>query len=255
MTSKILRGQLADALAGREPLSAEDEETFQSHMRNPPWYQLHLERTGMEPDLRAPGTDFRGDWILSRASASGPVKPQPARSKAPARLLQGKDAVYLPPGALTGFFAEPSSYNRRLLVPEIQQAEGFSATPYNDTADPPQQTVGWGFNMAFLPGFEGSLTQDAALPLLADRIRAAEKTAKAFYKDFDKLSDDRQRVLVNMAYNLGGKRLGGFKRMKQALEAGDYAAAAKEMRSSKWALQVKDRALDLANRMEGIAGQ
>jgi lysozyme len=60
----------------------------------------------------------------------------------------------------------------------------------------------------------------------------------------------RQRVLANMCFNLGISRLKGFVRMLSALRRKDFAAAAREMRSSKWAEQVGARAERLARLME-----
>jgi hypothetical protein len=53
-------------------------------------------------------------------------------------------------------------------------------------------------------------------------------------------------VLVNMAFNMGPDKLGGFKEFRKALEAGDYGRAVKEMLDSDWAWQVGHRALELA---------
>lgn len=61
------------------------------------------------------------------------------------------------------------------------------------------------------------------------------------------LSDARQRVLINMCFNLGLPRLLGFKRMLYALQIGDYPGAAAEALNSRWAEQVGDRAARIAD--------
>jgi hypothetical protein len=66
MTNTPLRGQLRDALAGREPLSAEDEEQFQLWAKRQPWFLSHQNRTGFEPDLRALDFDPRSVWETER---------------------------------------------------------------------------------------------------------------------------------------------------------------------------------------------
>ena len=60
----------------------------------------------------------------------------------------------------------------------------------------------------------------------------------------------RQEVLANMCFNLGGK-LFNFRKMWAALEQNppNYSTAADEMLNSRWALQVGDRAVRLANQM------
>lgn len=60
-----------------------------------------------------------------------------------------------------------------------------------------------------------------------------------------------QRVLFNMAFNLGG-RLAGFKNLRKAVKAGDWAAAAAAMGSSKWCTQVGPRCTRLRTRMAAV---
>lgn len=64
------------------------------------------------------------------------------------------------------------------------------------------------------------------------------------------MSLQRQRVMVNMTYNLGIYRLLGFKHFLEAAEAGDYKRAADQMLDSLWARQVGRRAKRLAAMME-----
>ena len=63
------------------------------------------------------------------------------------------------------------------------------------------------------------------------------------------LSDVRQAVMGDLAFNLGTAGLAEFTRMIAALKLGDYATAADEMRASAWAAQVGTRAHVLAERM------
>ena len=59
----------------------------------------------------------------------------------------------------------------------------------------------------------------------------------------------RQRVLVNMGFNLGLTRLLKFKKFLAALEKKDYETAAIEMMDSRWAVQVKGRANRLRDKI------
>lgn len=59
----------------------------------------------------------------------------------------------------------------------------------------------------------------------------------------------RQDVIANMAFNLGVKRLLGFKNTLALARAGDYHGAAKGMLASAWAGQVGARAQRLARMM------
>ena len=61
------------------------------------------------------------------------------------------------------------------------------------------------------------------------------------FPNFAGLSDVRQRVLVDMMFNLGKPRLEKFKKMIANVNKGDFAKAADEMKDSKWYTQVKKR--------------
>lgn len=68
---------------------------------------------------------------------------------------------------------------------------------------------------------------------------------------FADLTEARQNVVANMVYNLG---LDGFKKFKKliaAIEKEDWTEAACQMIDSKWAAQVKNRAVELAIMMKG----
>jgi lysozyme len=56
----------------------------------------------------------------------------------------------------------------------------------------------------------------------------------------------RQRVMINMVFNMGGKLL-TFANTLAAMQRGDYEAAANSMLASKWATQVGARAQRLAS--------
>lgn len=62
----------------------------------------------------------------------------------------------------------------------------------------------------------------------------------------------RQRVVMNMAFNMQGKLL-TFVNTLAAMKRGDYAAAADGMLASKWAGQVGARATRLASMMRSGA--
>ncbi|WP_174907010.1 glycoside hydrolase family protein [Burkholderia diffusa] len=62
----------------------------------------------------------------------------------------------------------------------------------------------------------------------------------------------RQRVMMNMAFNMQGKLL-GFRKFLAAAQRGDWNGAATEMLDSLWARQVGDRAKRLASMMRSGA--
>ena len=63
------------------------------------------------------------------------------------------------------------------------------------------------------------------------------------------LPDDIQLVLANMCFNLGITRLKKFKKFLTALSKKDWELAATEMMDSRWATQVKQRAVRLQKRV------
>ena len=63
------------------------------------------------------------------------------------------------------------------------------------------------------------------------------------------LQDDIQLVLANMCFNLGITRLKKFKKFLTALSEKDWELAATEMMDSRWATQVKQRAVRLQKRV------
>lgn len=69
------------------------------------------------------------------------------------------------------------------------------------------------------------------------------------FLNFESLPDQVQRVLVNMAFNLGRTRLGRFKNMIKAVNEGNWVKAANEMVDSVWYNQVGNRSIELENWM------
>lgn len=71
-------------------------------------------------------------------------------------------------------------------------------------------------------------------------------TALAWWRT---LSDPRQDVLVNMAFNMGVHGLLEFQEALAAMRAGHFAGAAVAMLESQWARQLPDRSARLATQM------
>lgn len=118
--------------------------------------------------------------------------------------------------------------------------EGFSGKIYICTEG--HRTIGYGFNLdAISMPIE---VADLWLNMLLDQIEEKLKKNIIFYPV---LNDARKAVLIDMAYNLGISILLQFKNMLYALQEKRYDKAADEMMTSKWAAQVKNRAVKLAS--------
>lgn len=106
-------------------------------------------------------------------------------------------------------------------------------------------TIGWG-TLVCAPG---GITRAEADYLFANRW-AASTAAAATLPAYVKLDPVRQGVLIEMVFQLGLGGVKAFVRALAAMERGDYAGAAAEMRASAWAKQTPARAEELAQIME-----
>lgn len=121
--------------------------------------------------------------------------------------------------------------------------EGLKLTPYHCTAD--KLTIGVGRNLDDV----GITQQEAEFLLDNDILRCCDDLDRniSWWRD---LSETRQRVLVDMVFNLGISRFMKFQNTIDAMANGNYKGAAEEMLDSRWAEQVGQRAMRLANAME-----
>ncbi|MCH2037740.1 MAG: glycoside hydrolase family protein [Rickettsiales bacterium] len=133
---------------------------------------------------------------------------------------------------------------RSIVKKQLKRHEGLRLKPYKCTAD--KLTIGYGRNLD-----DVGITEKEADKLLDHDIDRSIDDTRALFPDFDELSEIRQAVLVNMMFNLGKTRLSKFVKMRDAIEDHDYNRAAKEMLDSKWADQVGNRAVELAELMRG----
>lgn len=132
----------------------------------------------------------------------------------------------------------------------LEQDEGFVPTAYQDSEG--YWTIGHGILID--PRVKGSgITKEESRYIKANRIKQYIHELLWVYPSLKNLDKVRQLVLVNMAFNLGVPRLMTFTKMFQALADKDYERASKEMLDSRWAKQVKGRALRLSREM--LTGQ
>lgn len=135
--------------------------------------------------------------------------------------------------------------NDAQLKRDIKVDEGFRGYAYRDSEG--YLTIGYGHLIDIRSG--GGIDLDILELILERDIEEAVKTCVSLFPTFGSLTDERQRVLVNMCFNLGYPKLAKFYKMRAAVQAGDYEKAADEMLDSLWAEQVGDRAKRLAERM------
>jgi lysozyme len=130
----------------------------------------------------------------------------------------------------------------------IKAHEGLRLKPYKCTAG--RWTIGYGHNLeAHNEKIPISITLEQAEKYLDADIASAETQCRSRMPYFSKLDDVRKAVLVDMCFNLGLGGLLGFKQTLGFVAAGNYATAASQMLNSKWATQVRYRAVRLSNMM------
>lgn len=144
--------------------------------------------------------------------------------------------------------------------------EGCRLQAYLDTEE--NWTLGVGYNVTSrgLDMFERTIgrqivwltTQpiinrsEAMLMLRADIVRV-ESAVKVHWPYYLKLDSVRQRVAIDMAFNMGLMAL-GFKNAIAAVEAKDWSRAARELYKSKWSRQVGDGEGKRFDRCDRLAG-
>jgi len=134
------------------------------------------------------------------------------------------------------------AFDRRLLEADLIRDEGLRLKPYVDTVG--RLTIGVGRNLT-----DVGVSESEARILLGNDIDAVAAQLGRALPWWAGLSEARQRALVNMGF-MGVPKLLEFRRMLAALQAGDWAEAARQALDSRWAQQVGSRAHRVAALIE-----
>jgi len=136
---------------------------------------------------------------------------------------------------------------------DLTRHEGYVAEIYLDTEHLPTFGIG---HLVTEDDIEHGwpvgtpVEEERILNVFASDCEVAHTDACALFLNFASLPLQVQRVLVNMAFNLGRNRLGQFKKMISAVNEGNYSKAADEMMDSRWYSQVKTRGVELVDMMK-----
>jgi lysozyme len=133
-------------------------------------------------------------------------------------------------------------YDMASLEDQLITHEGLELKPYQCTAD--KLTIGVGRNIE-----DRGITEDEARYLLKNDIKIVEDELLSKKPMVAELDAVRQRVLVDMGFNLGIPTLLKFQNMWLAIEQEDFIQASIEMMDSRWARQVGQRAHKLSEAM------
>lgn len=135
-----------------------------------------------------------------------------------------------------------SDAEREKLKLQLMRHEGVRLLPYRDTVG--KTTIGIGRNLT-----DVGITHDEAMFLLDNDIDACIHDLISFpwFADLDPV---RQRVLVDLRFNLGGAGLRKFTTTLSYIASGEFALASVNLLKSKWAMQVGARAITLARMLD-----
>lgn len=129
------------------------------------------------------------------------------------------------------------------LITQLKVHEGVRSKVYLDTEG--IETIGVGRNLK-----DRGLSDDEIELMLANDIRDFQEEVERAFPWWSDMDDVRQRVVVDMAFNMGLGSLSKFVNTLAHIENGRYEEASVEMLDSKWARQVGDRANVLSDMMK-----
>ena len=129
------------------------------------------------------------------------------------------------------------------MIAQLRLHEGERLKPYRCTAG--KLTIGVGRNLD-----DRGITSDESAYLLSNDIDSHWTELIEHIPWVETLDDIRQRVMLDMAFNMGIFGLLTFRKTLGHIKEGNYALASSAMLESKWARQVGQRAKRLATMMK-----
>ena len=129
------------------------------------------------------------------------------------------------------------------LKDRLRIEEGVRLKPYSDSVG--ILTIGVGRNLQD----NGLRPSEVDFMLSNDIAEVVEECSK--WPFWSQIPDNVKLVLADMCFNLGFEGVSKFHMMLNSVELGDYKQAADQMLQSKWAEQVGQRAIKLADVMRG----
>lgn len=130
------------------------------------------------------------------------------------------------------------------LLKQLILHEGVRLSAYQDSGG--FWTIGIGRN---IDRRGGGISEEEALYLFNNDVARVSADLDRELPMWRELDEVRQRVLFDMAFNLGIAGLLKFHNALGAIRQGNYAHAAEEILDSRWASQVGPRATRLAAMM------
>ena len=122
------------------------------------------------------------------------------------------------------------SWLRNAAIKAIKNNEGFSSKVYKDTKG--ILTIGYGRNLE-----SRGISESEAETMLSNDVQYAYETAMTLPM-FTRLSSVWKVVYLDLLHNLGQTKLNKFKKLHEALNAGNYFEALIELIDSNWYFEV-----------------
>ena len=136
-----------------------------------------------------------------------------------------------------------STHHHALASKLVRHHEGVRSHPYCDSVG--KITIGVGRNLT-----DRGLSVPEIETLFENDMVIATDILDIWCPQWRTYSVNRRAALLSMAFNLGGPRLTGFKKMRAALMDEDFVAAALQAMQSKWARQVGKRASEISEMIQ-----
>ena len=146
--------------------------------------------------------------------------------------------------------------NREAVYEQLKIDEGVVYEVYLDHLGYP--TFGVGHLIIEGDAEHGSavgttITEERVKECFEKDLDIAVSECEALFGDnWNNYPGELQEVLVNMMFNMGRGRLGGFKKFIAAINESDWEKASIEMMDSRWATQVGNRAIRLRDRVASL---
>ena len=135
------------------------------------------------------------------------------------------------------------------LIAQLKRHEGVKHHVYKDSLG--IETIGCGRNVSDSRRHTGlGLSDDEIDYMLQNDIERTIKELSQEYPWFTDMEDGpRKDAIINMHFNLGRVRFATFKIAISEMEKGNHKEAATHFLNSKWARQVKGRALEITDQI------
>ena len=128
------------------------------------------------------------------------------------------------------------------LSKQLLYHEGIRLKPYRCSAD--KLTIGIGRNIE-----DVGITEEEAFYLLNNDIKKVVEQCQRNFEWFDGLNDLRKEAIVNLVFNMGFGKFLQFKKTIKHIENEEFELAGAELLDSRYAQQVGQRAIDVANQL------